>query len=411
MKRRTCISNGLLVAAMVLMSASLASAQSGAGETRSCADIFFNDESPARPRGLRLDLPNACVRFTGEINNNFQQDLSTPEGRASAHSGQGSTTPKSIDTTIGYLNVDTKSITRLGDLTTNMQVQWLKATNDGTDLGTATIQSLYGSMNGVTAGYTSSLMNFWGGDFLFTASTPNISVGIVSYEAPLNENFRIAAAVESGLPSSQQTSLGIASLNLQSPTVTGRLRYFGDDGLVLHLSGVVRQAEFPANTTSPLFSSSAATRTGWAPSFGASVPLRFLGQGDVFSMQATYAVNALQVLGTKADIGRLESILPSTGPTSGWSVVGSLHHVWSSQFQSNAFASYISAGADLIGTRPAVHTTRLDANIYWFPVEQLRLGAEIGWVRTELAANGAEGLLSGVSGTALVGYLSAKLRF
>ncbi|MFX8805411.1 hypothetical protein ABTM67_19710, partial [Acinetobacter baumannii] len=87
----------------------------------------------------------------------------------------------------------------------------------------------------------------------------------------------------------------------------------------------------------------------------------------------------------------------------------SLHHVWSSQFQSNAFASYISAGADLIGTRPAVHTTRLDANIYWFPVEQLRLGAEIGWVRTELAANGAEGLLSGVSGTALVGYLSAKL--
>ncbi len=32
-------------------------------------------------------------------------------------------------------------------------------------------------------------MDFWGGNFLFTASTPNPSVGIVSYEAKLDPHL------------------------------------------------------------------------------------------------------------------------------------------------------------------------------------------------------------------------------
>jgi hypothetical protein len=58
----------------------------------------------------------------------------------------------------------------------------------------------------------------------------------------------------------------------------------------------------------------------------------------------------------------------------------------------------------------AMNVVSLDANLCWIPWETLRLGAEIGWVRTERGANGAIGLLSGLSGTAVVGYLSAKRR-
>ncbi len=100
------------------------------------------------------------------------------------------------------------------------------------------------SLAGATVGYTSSLMDFWNGDFLFTATTPEISVGIASYEFQLSDTTRLAFAAESGLPSSAQTSEGIRSLDFSSPTATARLRYVKDN-VTLHVSGVVREAEFP----------------------------------------------------------------------------------------------------------------------------------------------------------------------
>lgn len=67
--------------------------------------------------------------------------------------------------------------------------------------------------------------------------------------------------------------------------------------------------------------------------------------------------------------------------------------------------------ADVVGAPLSVRTTRLDANIYWLPFDRFRLGAEIGFLRTELAANGSLGLLPGASGDAVAGYLSAKWNF
>ena len=58
-----------------------------------------------------------------------------------------------------------------------------------------------------------------------------------------------------------------------------------------------------------------------------------------------------------------------------------------------------------------VRTARYDANLYWRPIRSLRFGVELGGVKTEIAANGPLKLLTGVSGQALVGYLSAQWKF
>lgn len=406
-----------LAALMLGISAAFPGAPVAAGEATgsalaACSNVLFDDESAGAPtKGVRIDLAGACARVTGELDYEYQNNLSTRlTGVPSAIASRAlSSIPSWIGTGIGIVNLDTKRATPLGDLVTNTEVQWLKANNDGTDGGTVTVQSLYGSLAGATVGYTSSLMDFWYGDFLFTATTPEISVGIASYEFQLSDTTSLAFAAESGLPSSAQTSEGISSLDFSSPTATARLRYVKDD-VTLHLSGLVRQADFPASTL-PFHPEAASTKPGWAPSFGATVPSKITGENDTVSMQATYAVNALQVLGTRADISRLESIIPDSGPTKGWSVVASLNHPWNATWESNAFVSFISVDADLLLASPEVRTTQVDANIYWRPCDALRLGAEIGWLRSDIDVNGAVGYLNGVSADAVVGYLSAKSTF
>ena len=377
-----------------------------------CTNVAFDDESAGAPnKGVRIDLAGACARLTGEFDYQYQNNLSTRlTGVPSAISSKLlSSVPSWINTGIGIVNLDTKRTTPLGDLVTNTEVQWLQASNDDTDGGTVTVQSLYGTLGGATLGYTSSLMDFWSGDFLFTATTPELSVGNAAYEFQISSTTWLAFAAESGLPSSAQTSEGIRSVDFSSPTATSRLTYV-NDGVTLHLSGVVREADFPASTL-PFHPEAASTKAGWAPSFGATLPSKITGEKDTVSMQATYAVNALQVLGTRADISKLESIVPDSGPTKGWSVVASLNHPWSATWESNAFVSFISVDADLRFANPEVRSMQVDANLYWRPCDALRLGAEIAWMRSDIDVDGAEGYFNGVSAEAVVGYLSAKSTF
>lgn len=368
----------------------------------SCAGIFFADEDPndttANLGGYRFDLAGACARVTGSVTNTFQNNLSVKITDGSNNS------PPSTNTLTSSASLDTSRATSLGALTTSTMVQWQKATNDGTQNGIATVQSLYGSLGGVTGGYTSSLMDFWSGDFLFFASTPNASVGIASYERAITDNVKFAIAAESGLPSSSQAARGIQGLDTTSPDATARFRYTNDADLTLHLSGLVRQADFPATMASPEFH-----KTGWAASFGASMPLPITGKEDTASMQFDYAVNAVQTLGTVADIKQNEAN-GLGGPTRGWSVVASMNHPWTDKLESNAFVSYIAVDEDVAGANPSARSTRLAANIFWRPYPRIRFGTEIGWVHAVINADGLQGLpfskLDGVTG-----FLSARLEF
>lgn len=398
--------------APIILPAAAAAADSGA--PASCSDVSFGDAA----EGLRFGLGDTCVRLTGVIEDVYQNDLSTStSGVPTAITAKGTPSfARSIDTATALATLDTRQQTTFGGLSTHLLAQWQKASNDGTEAGTATVQSLYGSLAGATVGYTYSLMNFWFGDFQFLATTPDLSVGIASYEHPIADHLKLAVAAESGLPTARQVEDGISSLDFSSPTVTSRLRYTSFGGPTLHLSGLLRRADFSAFPNVPYLSSTARTHTGWAGSFGATVPVHIAGPYDQASMQVTYAVDAPQTLGTKADLVALQSEVPFTAPTRGWSAVASFFHAWTARVTSNVFVSHVALDADLVHAQPSAEATRFAANIYWRPFDRpafegFRVGAEIGVLRSEFAANGAAGFLAGASGTATLGFLSTRWSF
>lgn len=92
--------------------------------------------------------------------------------------------------------------------------------------------------------------------------------------------------------------------------------------------------------------------------------------------------------------------------TAGWSAVGSFHHEWSEQFESNVFASYLTLHADLLLAKPEAQTLRSGINLYWKPKDKLKFGVEFGTVDIKLDLNGVLGFFNGATGLAYIGYLS-----
>lgn len=75
------------------------------------------------------------------------------------------------------------------------------------------------------------------------------------------------------------------------------------------------------------------------------------------------------------------------------------------------FASRLQLDVLLPHGSPRIDVERYAANLIWKPEEGLKVGAEIGRVDVKLTPNGVLGVLNGVSGRALVGYLFATWTF
>jgi hypothetical protein len=104
---------------------STAAAEAGAdSEPASCIGVSFGDAA----NGFRFDLAGACARLTGEIQNVYQNDLSTETGGvpvATTANGAASTA-RSIDTATALAILDTRWQTPLGELSTDFFAQWQK---------------------------------------------------------------------------------------------------------------------------------------------------------------------------------------------------------------------------------------------------------------------------------------------
>lgn len=363
-----------------------------------------NDKS-----GLKFNLWGACAEFSGSFTGSHQRQLfSEPKGFSGLLTRRGTPASSSIvNTFTAQAGLETTRQTSLGELKTVGRVTW--SVDDDANLGIGSVSELYASLAGVTVGYSDSLMNFWSGDFSFNATVPIRTVGLVSYKLELSDATSVTVAVESGPPTTRSAVDGIQAVTTTNPVLTARWLYETDD-LTLHMSGLLREARFDPNALLPLFDRPT-TRTGHAVSFGATVPVKPLGEDDEFSMQATYAVDASPYLGTVQDLSQLSNTIRTTGPTVGWSIVGSLQHVWSEQWKSNLFASYLALDAELRRSRPTVRTKRAGANLQWLPVENLTFTAELGYVDTEFDADRAVGFFNGGSGRALISYLTVESKF
>ncbi|MES1154830.1 MAG: hypothetical protein ABUL48_00220, partial [Pseudorhodoplanes sp.] len=97
--------------------------------------------------------------------------------------------------------------------------------------------------------------------------------------------------------------------------------------------------------------------------------------------------------------------------TEGWSVIGSYHHVWSDHWESNVFASYLALDLSTARFQPTIRTRRYAANTIFKPVDAFKIGAEMGYVESEIDPGGPIGLLKGIKGQGVIGYLFATWSF
>jgi hypothetical protein len=372
-------------------------------------DTNTTSKSKKGSTGIKFDLWGACAEVSGGITGSQQRQLwSEPSGFNGLVTRRG--TPAkgtTVHTVTAKGRLETTRQTALGELKTAAELTW--SADDDSGLGTGSASELYASLAGLTVGYTDSLMNFWSGDFSFNATAPKRTVGVVSYKYELSDAASITAAIESGPPTTRSATEGLRSITTTNPVLTARWLYETDD-LTVHVSGLLREARFDPNAILPIFDRPT-TRTGRAVSVGATVPVKPLGDDDEFSMQATYAIDASPYLGTTQDLSSLSNTVRVTGPTVGWSVVGSLQHVWSEHWKSNLFASYLAVDAELRLARPTVRTKRAGANLQFLPLETLIITGELGYVDTELHADRVFGFFNGGSGRALISYVTVEWKF
>ncbi|MBS0535773.1 MAG: porin [Proteobacteria bacterium] len=384
--------------------AGAASCQSGKAASQDSDDEDDNEDDD---EGVRFAVGDGCAKVTAGVTYTYQgtrQVVGVPRIVNRNGTVTQNTMSQSVTASSG---LEYTRQTSLGEFKSTIAGEWSKSTDDGTTNGSAYFTGWSVGLGGLTVGYTGSLMSFWEGNFLTSASSPSRSATTIVYEHQLDAANKLAAGVESNLPTSPNADTNIWEFDFSNPIYSLRWRR-ETDALTTHLSGIVRRADFSSSPILPLLPNTAGDRTGWAASFGLKVPVKFIADGDEVSAQATYAVDASSYLGTTNDLVVYQSIVRSVGPTKGWSAVASYHHEWSDEWESNVFASFVSVKADLLLADPESKTFRAAVNVYWKPVKHLKFGAELGYVDMTIAPNGVAGYFTGNGGRAYIGTLSVS---
>ncbi len=367
-----------------------------------------DDEDDNDDEGVRFDLAGGCAKLTGGVSYTYQQAKKSATGLPIFVNRNGTVSGGSFSNTLSAnIGLETAHQTGLGEFKTSFSANWSKATGDGTQNGTANVSGWSVGLAGLTVGYTGTLMSFWEGDFISTANAPGRTANTIVYEHEFDDQNKVAVGLESSLPTTRQSQTGFASFDFSQPVYT--IRWLREtDPWTLHLSGLVRRADFSSSPLLPLLPNTETVRTGWAASIGSKISVPFVAEDDEASFQATYAVDASSYLGINTDLTTFQNTVRSTGPTTGWSAVASYHHVWSEQFESNLFGSYVTLRADLLLAKPEAQTFRGGVNLFWTPMDHLKFGIELGYVEMKLDPHGILGFFNGGSGHAWTGYLSVS---
>lgn len=359
-----------------------------------CKSDDDDDDDKPVPLWKRFAWEGACFDVSGQLSAVYQKQKNSGSRIPILTTRQGGLTNASeLVTFDASIRVDTTRKTPIGDLKTGFEVQYEKTTVDGGN-GIATLIEGIVTWAGFKGGYTDSQMNFWSGDFQFSATAPQRTVGLAGYEFKLNDAWTFTLAYETGLPSSQAGASDFVTVYPKDPVASAKLYYEKDDaefqlaGMVheLHIDGTHPRLAFLRHPQS-------SDAFGWATTAGLTLPVKWGEDGSAFSMQATYAVNASPYLGTVADLSTLASLVGVPVTTKGWSIVGSYHHVFSDHWEANAMASYLALDIAMDRQSPSIRTNRYAANLIYKPDDKLKLGAEVGYVKADIDSGGPIGLL------------------
>lgn len=371
-----------------------------------------DDTSRAAPAWKRFAFEGACFEISGSFDAVYQKQRGSAGISSVLSTRQGTVSgANEIKTATANFRIESTRQTAPGELKTAFELKYEKASSDASG-GNATLTEGSATWAGIKAGYMDSQMNFWNGDFQFSATAPKRTVGLAGYEFKLGEDWTFTLAYETGLPTTQTSKIKFVTVYPDDPVASARIYYEADD-VSFQISGIVHELHIDGTSPRLAFLNRATQykEFGWAATTGLTLPVRLGADGSEFSAQATYAVNASPYLGTNADLSSLASSIPVPVTTQGWSVVGSYHHVLSNHWESNVLASYLTLDISLPHASPSVRTRRYAANLIWKPVDDFKIGGEFGYVESEIETGGPLGLVKGVSGKAMAGYLFATLEF
>jgi hypothetical protein len=405
-----------------------------------------DDGKSAKPVPLwkRFAWEGACVKISGTLSGVYQKQKASANRIPILSSRQGGvlTGVNQLGTLDASLRIDTERKLGTGTLSTGFEVQYERTTAD-TGIGALTLTEWIntwdfekrGSLN---VGYTDSQMNYWAGDFQFTATAPSRTVGLAGYTFVLTDTWSFSLAYETGVPTSRAGANDFAPLYFDDPVGSVKLAYEKDD-TTFQLSGMIHQLKISGSN--PFLSlleqpGEPFRKLGWAVTAGLTLPVKLGEDGSEFSAQATYAVNASPYLGTAADASGLAGSIGAPITTQGWSVVGSYHHVFSDYWEANVMASHLALDISFQSRQPSLRTTRYAANLIYKPVEGLKIGAEAGYLQARYETAGLPGIFNprflgqagtrpgllvpapalntgarGIKGDGLVGYLFVTYEF
>ncbi len=405
---------GALLAALAPDDALAQSLPRPGTSSNACSVVMDDDDDDAKPVSgwKRFAWEEACVEISGELTAIYQKQKASASRIPLISSQQGTATNASeLSTFNPNIEIDTTRQTALGELKTTFNVEYNKTSTDGNN-GLTTLSDATVSFAGIKGGYTDSQVNFWDGDFQFTATAPQRTVGLAGYEFKLNDKWTFTIAYETGLPTTQISGNKFITVYPDDPVGSARLYYDADD-VTFQFAGLVHEARISGNHPLLTFLGRPTEfkEIGWVATAGLTAPVKWGKDGSEFSMQATYAVNASPYLGTAADLSSLASTIAVPVTTEGWSIVGSYHHVWSEHWETNVMASYLALDISTRLFHPTIRTRRYAGNLIWKPVEDLKIGAELGYVESEIDPGGPLGLLKGVSGKGAIAYLFATWSF
>lgn len=402
---------GALLVAMTFGAAAPASAagKKPSGKSAGAESCVDPDDAPNFP-WQKFKSGDTCVEFTNSLSFAYQRLMQS--------SGSLPTPLRSGTATIGNQEVKTVTYepriamttpTGLGDLQTVLGIQLQRSSGDTyvyTTLSEGTV-----ALAGATAGYTSSVMNFWSGDFQFSATSPQRTVAVARYEYEVIENGKLGLSLETGVPTRQTNSKLFAPVYPDDPVLAARFLY-ETEPLSVQLAGMVHRAKVEPDRQLPGVLNPPDHIDGWAVTAGTTFAVLPVGEDDEISAQITYAANASSYLGTSSDLSTFASALPFSVDTRGWSVVASYHRPWTEQWESNVFVSHLALDISTPFGDPTLTSTRYAGNLIFKPYGAVKLGAELGYLdlRTEMPS-GLTGIVRGVTGRGLTGYLFASVEF
>ena len=184
------------------------------------------DDEEDDDEGVRFDLAGACAKLTGGVSYTYQKAQKTASGLPVIVNKNGTVSAGSSSHSVSAnIGLETTRQTRLGEFKTTVSADWSKATDDGTSSGAGNVSGWSVGLGGLTVGYTGSLMSFWDGDFLSTASSPGRSANTIVYEYEVDDSNKISAGLESNLPTTPQADTGLKNFEFSEPVYTLRWRY------------------------------------------------------------------------------------------------------------------------------------------------------------------------------------------